>query len=66
LQSNFVRGIHIGSSLTNSGDPLYFLKFLEKYRLITAEDLLRVAREYFNRKNRVVARLLPEELAKGP
>ena len=66
LQSNFIRGIHIGSSLADSGDPLFFLKVLEEYRHTTAEELLRVAREYFNRKNRVVVRLLPEAWAKGP
>lgn len=66
LQSNFIRGIRIGSSLANSGDPLFFIKVLEKYRNTTAEDILRVAREYLDRKNRVVVRLLPEAWAKGP
>ncbi|MEK7242140.1 MAG: pitrilysin family protein, partial [Planctomycetota bacterium] len=66
LQGNFIRGIRIGSSLAESGDPLFFLKVLERYRQATAEELLRVAREYFNRKNRVVVRLLPETWAEGP
>ncbi|MFN3466386.1 MAG: M16 family metallopeptidase [Candidatus Brocadiales bacterium] len=66
LQTNFIRGIHIGSSLADSGDPLLFLKVLDEYRQATAEELIRVAREYFNRKNRVVVRLLPEAWANGP
>jgi predicted Zn-dependent peptidase len=66
LQTNFIRGIHIGSSLAESGDPLFFCKVLEKYRQTTPEDLLRVAREYLHLKNRVVVRLLPETWAKGP
>ncbi|MFQ5862868.1 MAG: M16 family metallopeptidase [Candidatus Brocadiales bacterium] len=61
LQTNFVRGIQIGFSLTRTGDPLGFIKDLEKYRRITAEDILRVAQKYFTPENRTIVRLLPKE-----
>jgi predicted Zn-dependent peptidase len=61
LQTNFVRGLQIGFSLTKTGDPLGFLKDLEKYRSATADDIRRVAEKYFVMGNRSVVKLLPKE-----
>ncbi|KKM31914.1 hypothetical protein LCGC14_1566020, partial [marine sediment metagenome] len=61
LQTNFVRGIRIGFSLTMTGDPLRFIKDLDKYRSTTADDIKRVAKKYFTQENRTVVRLLPKE-----
>jgi predicted Zn-dependent peptidase len=61
LQTNFVRGIRIGFSLTMTGDPLRFIKDLDKYRSTTADDIKRVAKKYFTPENRTVVRLLPKE-----
>lgn len=60
LQTNFVKGIRMGLSQVQSGDPRAFLKDLEKYRETTSEDVLRAAKEYFTEKNCTVLRLLPE------
>lgn len=60
LQTNFIKGIRMGLSQVQSGDPRAFLKDLEKYRKATSEDVLRVAKEYFTERNRTVLRLLPE------
>ncbi len=61
LQTNFIRGIRIGFSLTMTGDPLRFIKDLDKYRSTTADDIKRVAKKYFTPENRTVVRLLPKE-----
>lgn len=61
LQTNFVRGLQIGFSLTKTGDPLGFLKDLERYRSTTADDIRRVAEKYFVTGNRSVVKLLPKE-----
>ncbi len=61
LQTNFVRGIRIGFSLTRTGDPLGFIKDLEKYNQVTTDDIQRIARKYFTTENRTVVRLLPKE-----
>ncbi len=61
LQTNFVRGLQIGFSLTKTGDPLGFLKDLERYRSATADDIRRVAEKYFVIGNRSVVKLLPKE-----
>ena len=60
LQTNFVRGMRIGFSLTRTGDPLGFVKKLESYRHATAEDIQKVARKYFTPENRIIIRLLPK------
>jgi len=60
LQTNFVRGIRLGFSLTRTGDPLGFIKDLDKYHRTTANDIQRVAKEYFIPENRVLVRLLPK------
>jgi zinc protease len=60
LQTNFVRGIRLGFSLTRTGDPLGFVKDLEKYYRATADDIQKVARKYFTPENRTIVRLLPK------
>ena len=60
LQTNFIRGIRIGFSLTRTGDPLGFIKNIEKYRHITADDIQKVARKYFVPGNRTIIKLLPK------
>jgi len=60
LQTNFVRGLQMGFSITGSGDPLGFIKDLEKYRTTAADDIQRVAKKYFTPENRTVVRLLPK------
>ncbi|MHC4269500.1 MAG: M16 family metallopeptidase [Planctomycetota bacterium] len=60
LQTNFIRGIRIGFSLTRMGDPLGFIKNLEKYRHVTADDIQKVARKYFIPGNRTIIKLLPK------
>ena len=60
LQTNFVRSMRIGFSLARTGDPLGFVKKLESYRHATAEDIQKVAREYFTPESRTIVRLLPK------
>jgi zinc protease len=60
LQTNFIRGIHIGFSLTRTGDPLGFVKNLDKYRHVTVDDIQKIARKYFVPDNRTIVRLLPK------
>jgi zinc protease len=60
LQTNFVRGIRLGFSLTRTGDPLGFIKDLDKYHRTTPNDIQRVAKEYFTPENRILVRLLPK------
>ncbi len=59
LQTNFIRGIRIGFSMARMGDPLGFVKNIEKYRHVTLNDIQRVSRKYFITRNRTVVRLLP-------
>ncbi len=61
LQTNFVKGMRIGFSLARTGDPLGFVKKLERYQHATAEDIQRVAIKYFTPENRTTIRLLPKE-----
>ncbi len=60
LQTNFVRGMRIGFSLTKTGDPLGFVKNLDKYRHVTVEDIQKVAMKYFVPDNRTIVKLLPK------
>lgn len=61
LQTNFVKGMRIGFSLARTGDPLGFVKKLERYQHATAEDIQRVAIKYFTPENRTTIRLLPKK-----
>jgi len=60
LQTNFVRGMRIGFSLSRTGAPLGFVKKLENYRHTTTEDIQKVAMKYFTPENRTIIRLLPK------
>ncbi len=60
LQTNFVRGMRIGFSLSRTGAPLGFIKKLESYRHTTAENIQKVAMKYFTPENRTTIRLLPK------
>ena len=60
LQTNFVRGMQIGFSLSRTGAPLGFVKKLENYRHTTTEDIQKVATKYFTPENRTIIRLLPK------
>ena len=60
LQTNFVRGMRIGFSLSRTGAPLRFVKKLENYRHTTTEDIQKVAMKYFTPENRTIIRLLPK------
>jgi zinc protease len=66
LQTNFARGIRLGFSLTRTGDPVGFIKNLDKYHRTTANDIQRVAKEYFIPENRILVRLLPKEKSDNP
>ncbi|MCP4253546.1 MAG: insulinase family protein [Candidatus Scalindua sp.] len=61
LQTNFVKGMRIGFSLSRTGAPLGFVKKLDSYRHTTAEDIQKVAKKYFTHENRTIIRLLPKE-----
>ncbi|GJQ59664.1 MAG: insulinase family protein [Candidatus Scalindua sp. AMX11] len=60
LQTNFVRGLRIGLCLERTGEPLGFMKDLDRYHRVSAEDVQRVAKRYFTAENRTVVRLLPK------
>ena len=64
LQTNFVRGLRMGFSMERTGDPLWFLKDLDRYDRSAAEDIQRVAKKYFTPKNRTVVRLIPKEVTR--
>ncbi|MDP6923379.1 MAG: pitrilysin family protein [Candidatus Scalindua sp.] len=66
LQTNFVKGMRIGFSLTSTGDPLGFVKKLESYRHATAKDIQKVAKKYFTSENRTIIRLFPKENSEIP
>ena len=66
LQTNFVRGMRIGFSLSRTGDPLGFVKKLESFRHATAKDIQKVAKKYFTPENRTIIRLFPKENSEIP
>jgi len=66
LQTNFVKGMRIGFSLTRTGDPLGFVKKLESFRHATAKDIQKVAKKYFTPENRTIIRLFPKENSEIP
>ena len=66
LQTNFVKGMRIGFSLSRTGDPLGFVKKLERYRNATAKDIQKVAKKYFAPENRTIIRLFPKENSEIP
>ena len=54
----------MGFSMERTGDPLWFLKDLDRYDRSAAEDIQRVAKKYFTPKNRTVVRLIPKEVTR--
>ena len=60
LQSVSAKGQKIGYYQTILDDYSQLFEEANKYQAVTAEDVMRVAREYFDPKNRTVAVLVPE------
>jgi len=60
LKTNNGRALKIGYFETVFGDYEAMFEVLEQYRRTTAEDVMRVAGEYFGRRNRTVVTLIPE------
>jgi zinc protease len=60
LQSVEAKGYAIGHYQTTLGDYNKLFEEAEKFQQVTAEDVMRVAQEYFAEKNRTVVVLVPE------
>jgi predicted Zn-dependent peptidase len=60
LQSNFGKGAQIAHSYLFTGDPYYFEEVVDRYRSVTKDDIMRVAKKYFQDENSSVLTLLPE------
>jgi zinc protease len=60
LQSVSSKGQQIGYYQTIMGDYTALFDEANKYQAVTAEDIMRVAKTYFDPKNRTVAILVPE------
>ena len=60
LQSVSDKGSQIGYYQTVLGDYSKLFEEAEKFQQVTAEDVMRVAKKYFDQKNRNVAVLVPE------
>jgi len=60
LQSVSSKGNQIGYYQTLLGDYTRLFEEANKYQAVTAEDVMRVAKKYFDKKNRSVAVLVPE------
>ena len=60
LQSVSDKGSEIAYYQTILGDYTRLFEEANKYQAVTAEDVMRVAKEYFDQKNRTVAVLVPE------
>jgi predicted Zn-dependent peptidase len=60
LQSVSGKGNQIGYYQTILGDYTKLFEEAGKYQEVTAEDVMRVAKEYFDERNRTVAVLVPE------
>jgi zinc protease len=68
LAANFYRrlatiggkAISLGFSDVYFGDPTAFLGSVERYEEVTPEDIQRVVRTYFTKRNRTVSILVPE------
>jgi len=63
LQSNENKGYALGWYETIRGDYQLMFDDLEKSMQVTAEDVMRVANEYFDEKNRTVVTLVPDMAA---
>jgi len=68
LAANFYRGLQtiggkaiaLGFSDVYHNDPKRFLTSVDRYEEVTGEDVQRVARQYFTKRNRTVSILIPE------
>jgi zinc protease len=60
LQSVSAKGQQIGHYQTILGDYAALFDEANRYQAVTAEDVMRVAKKYFDSKNRTVAVLVPE------
>jgi predicted Zn-dependent peptidase len=60
LQSVEAKGNAIGHYQTTLGDYSKLFEEAGKFQQVTAEDVMRVAKTYFNEKNRTVVVLVPE------
>lgn len=60
LQTISGKALVLGRSDVYFGDPEAFLQSVENYERVTAADVQRVARAYFEPRNRTVAVLVPE------
>ena len=60
LQSVSDKGNQVGYYQTILGDYTMLFDEAAKYQSVTAEDVMRVAKEYFDERNRTVAVLVPE------
>lgn len=66
LQSVSDKGEEIGYYQTVTGDYSKLFDQANKYQAVTAEDVMRVAKKYFDTKNRNVVILVPEMLEGQP
>lgn len=60
LQSVSDKGNQIGYYQTILGDYTRLFDEASKYQAVTAQDVMRVAKKYFDKKNRTIAVLVPE------
>ena len=60
LQSNESRGENLGSFEIDSGDYNNIFSYSKRIQAVTADDVMRVAREYFTDKKRTVITLIPQ------
>jgi zinc protease len=60
LQSVSAKGEEIGYYQTVLGDYTRLFDEANKYQAVTAEDVMRVAKKYFDNKNRTITVLVPE------
>ena len=65
LQSNDDKANALGYYETVMGDYSFMFGDMDKYLAVTTEDVMRVAKEYFDEKKRTVITLVPEMTAGG-
>jgi predicted Zn-dependent peptidase len=66
LESNLARATRLAEFETFYGDAKLLLSELERYQKVTADDVKRVASQYFVPTNRTVLDVLPPKAAKEP
>lgn len=65
LQSGFGLALQLAESAALWGDWRQTFREMERYRTVTAEDIVRVAEKYLTRENRTVATLVRERAEEG-